>query len=246
MRFYSIANWKECFETNETRKLVNLQWWKKPNKHDGLGFRRMAQQPNRIELYCAWNLIGDIASRSSKDQRGKLIRDGRALTSEDLALMTGFPREIFETAFEFFSRPDMGWLVVSPEVPADSPGTLADSPEKPTTTQGSTVSTESPGTPADSPGGREGRERREEIEERGGDAPPPLAQIPSEHEFLDEFMNDGIPAAFLRKQWAWFEGNNGWLDSQGRLKKYAVIVRNRWTQDRAQWNGTKGRRGPNI
>lgn len=133
MKLYKIASWLEKFETAETKKLTHLKWVPTPNKHDGLGFRRIVAQKNRCELFCAWNLILQVASKGRKDtERGQLIRDGRPLSDEDLAMMTGFPVKIFTDALEFFSSPQMGWLVVEyqqppasagspPEVPAESP-----------------------------------------------------------------------------------------------------------------------------
>jgi len=124
MKSYRIAAWEARFETSETRKLKHLDWWPKPNKHDGLGFRRIAAHPKKIELYCAWNLICDIASKSPKDKRGLLERDGKPLTAEDLSLMTGFPVEIFEEALTFFSDKKQGWLI------CDKSDTSDESPEK--------------------------------------------------------------------------------------------------------------------
>lgn len=126
---YAIAGWDDTFETCETRKLATLRWWPKPNKHDGLGFRRLAAQRERVDLYCAWALIGDIASRTPRPNTGKLLRGNKPLTAEDLALMTGFPKEIFEKAFSFFSSPDQGWLVVlepgQQTAPYSSPGPVS-------------------------------------------------------------------------------------------------------------------------
>ena len=54
---YRIKDWESLYETAETRKLENLRWAAIPNKHDGLGFRRVAQQRNRTELFAAWVLL---------------------------------------------------------------------------------------------------------------------------------------------------------------------------------------------
>jgi uncharacterized phage protein (TIGR02220 family) len=132
MRIYTVANWSEKFETCESRKLSNLTWVATPNKHDGLSFRKMASQKNRCELFSAWNLILQVASKSKKGERGRLIRDGQGLTPDDLSMMTGFPISIFETAFEFFSSPRVGWLIIEdqqlakpPANPGDNAGNLA-------------------------------------------------------------------------------------------------------------------------
>lgn len=267
MKLYSITGWKDNFETSETKKLVNLQWWPKPNKHDGLGFRRVVDSRDRVDLYCAWTLIGDIASRAPKHQRGSLIRNNKPLTADDLALMTGFPKSIFLKAFEFFSLPEQAWLTVT-EFHEQSPGDTAAKSAASIRVEGAPdgepevradvsepVPAESAGVPADHPGGREGREGREGKEGREESAPatlpePQLAHIPTEDEFVAAFMTAGIPDDYLRKQWAWFEGQNEWLDRYGRMKKWQVITRDRWKQDRPMWRNKNGnfrpRSEPNI
>jgi hypothetical protein len=90
----------------------------------------MASQPNSIELYCAWNLICDLASKTTpQDRRGYLERDNIPLSPGDMACCAGFPADMFERALEFFSRPCPGWLCVeSPGTPAESPGESGKSP----------------------------------------------------------------------------------------------------------------------
>ena len=155
MTIYRIANWEASFETYETKKLTHLKWVPVPNKHDGLGFRRLAAQKNRCELFAAWNLILQVASKGRKDiERGMLIRDGRPLTPEDLAIMTGFPEPIFETALEFFSSSVMGWLVFDNQGQGEPAGKTAES----------RMETAEP--PA------EGIEGRNGIEGNGNQAPP--------------------------------------------------------------------------
>ena len=130
MNLYHIKDWQSHFETNETRKLSKLRWWPKPNKHDGLGYRRMASQKNRCELYAAWNLIADIASKTTPtNRRGYLERGGIPLSAEDMGLTTGFPAEIFERALLFFASPEIQWLCVeSAGTPGNVPGTPGNPP----------------------------------------------------------------------------------------------------------------------
>jgi uncharacterized phage protein (TIGR02220 family) len=135
VRLYKIANWEALFETYETKKLAHLKWVPVPNKHDGLGFRRVASQKNRCELFAAWNLILQVASKGRKaTDRGLLQRGGKPLTPDDLAIMTGFPASIFESALEFFSSPRMGWLSVEAQEPtektAEPPVKTAESSEE--------------------------------------------------------------------------------------------------------------------
>jgi hypothetical protein len=109
---YRVKNWDTNFESYETKKLTHLKWVPVPNKHDGLTYRRVAAQKNSCELYTAWTLILQVASKSKKGERGSLIRDQKALNADDLAIMTGFPVKIFQSALEFFSSPEIGWLEV--------------------------------------------------------------------------------------------------------------------------------------
>jgi hypothetical protein len=139
---YRIKDWEMLYETAETRKLENLRWVPLPNKHDGLGFRRLALQKNRSELLASWVLMLQVASKAKRGHRGALVRDGRGLDHEDLALMTGFSAEAFKQALIFFSDSRQGWLVSegaanqppavppaeSPAAPADSPAITGESP----------------------------------------------------------------------------------------------------------------------
>lgn len=120
MKLYKITNWDALFETYETKKLAHLKWVPVPNKHDGLGFRRLAAQKNRCELFAAWNLILQVASRGRRaSERGLLQRGGKPLQPDDLAIMTGFPASVFESALKFFSSPQIGWLSIEDEEPTD-------------------------------------------------------------------------------------------------------------------------------
>ena len=121
---YRICDWDKFYETSETRKLENLRWTPIPNKHDGLGFRRLVAHPKKCELFAAWVLLIQVAARARRGYRGSIERDGQPLTADDLAVMTGFPERIFTYAFEFFAHPKQGWLTVvsgeSARPPADS------------------------------------------------------------------------------------------------------------------------------
>lgn len=127
MPLYKIAGWQTYFETNETRKLDKLRWVPKPNKHDGLGFGRMRAERDKIQLFCAWCLILDVASKTMPaPRRGFLERSGQPLDADDLAYMTGFPSDIFTRALDFFAKSSVGWLEVDKtqagSTSADSPG----------------------------------------------------------------------------------------------------------------------------
>lgn len=142
---YRIRDWDRHFETHDTRKMKRLAWVPIPNKHDGLGYRLLLQQPNGFQHYAAWLLIVQVASKCPN--RGTLADDtGNGLTAEALAAKTGAPANVFAKAFA--ALVEVGWLEavaenlpVRREILPESPGTPGDSP----------------GAPGDSPGRIEGK-----------------------------------------------------------------------------------------
>lgn len=146
---YRIRDWEAHFETTESRKVKGTRWVPVPNKHDGKGYRRIAEHKNAISIFCGWNLILQVASKMPT--RGTLADEDGPLDAEDLAAMTGFPSRIFEQAFAFLSEPRIGWIVQDDGKPANVP-TLPDHPADAT------------GTPADTFAegkGREGQDKEE-------------------------------------------------------------------------------------
>lgn len=123
MTAYRIKDWSR-YETHETRKIKSLSWVPIPNKHDGLSFKRIAMRPDACEIFTAWILILQVASKGDQEQRGLLERDGVPLTPDDLGMMTGYGSGIFEKAYKVLSDVSIGWLEVyneSPDMPGDHP-----------------------------------------------------------------------------------------------------------------------------
>jgi hypothetical protein len=196
-RVFRIVGWNETYETSESRKLKRLLWVAVPNKHDGLGFRRMAKERDHCVLFSAWILIVQIASKGLPEQRGWLLRDGRALDEEDMSLMTGFPAAVFERALKFFSDPKIGWLVT--EGIADKPATSAGDGSRPV------VPPERPAQPATPPGpspdtsGDSAATGREDITGREvGQAPPsPPPEKETDEQWLDR-LQESHPGVDVR------------------------------------------------
>ena len=139
---FRVKDWDKFFETHESRKLKRLSWVPVPNKHDGLGFRTLMGGQNGYEVYAAWVLVLQVASKCPI--RGTLVDDsGRGLTAEDLAIKTGAPVKAYERALPILLK--IGWIEELTETPADDAGTPA----------------RHAGTPADSPVGREGKGREQ-------------------------------------------------------------------------------------
>jgi hypothetical protein len=108
MTTYRIKNWNENFEKAQGRRCVNMTWVALPNKHDGKGYRRVAQHERATDLFTAWVLIVQVASKMPK--RGLLVDEEGPLSAEDLADMTGFPASIFHLAFAALTQSSIGWI----------------------------------------------------------------------------------------------------------------------------------------
>jgi len=105
---YQIKDWDELFEIAQSRRYKRLTWVALPNKHDGAGYRRIARHQKCCEIFTAWILILQVASKQEK--RGLLVNGDGTITAEDLADKTGYPEKIFVLAFEVLSDPKIGWL----------------------------------------------------------------------------------------------------------------------------------------
>lgn len=105
---YSIRGWETYFENSESRKVKTTRFVCVPNKHDGKSYRRLLKHDRATEIFCAWNLILQVASKCPT--RGVLADEDGPLDAEDLHLKTGFPQAIFEIGFEVLSAEDIGWL----------------------------------------------------------------------------------------------------------------------------------------
>jgi hypothetical protein len=188
---YRIKDWDAVYESSESRKLKSTRYVCTPNKHDGKGFGRLALHPQKVELFCAWNLILQVASKCPV--RGVLEdRDG-AITPTDMALKTGFPEAIFTLAYEFFSSGGkLAWLEPLPMRPGESagasgnpPGVPGDSPDAPRTPDFTPISTP----PGDSPGTSRNLGTEEKEERRGENlsksAPGSAGPLTPKQEFWD-------------------------------------------------------------
>ena len=110
MKAYRVKGWAAIYENNRSRTVKELRWVPVPNKFDGEGFKRVMQHDRASDIFAAFILILQVASRCQP--RGTLIRDGRPHDAASLALKTGGRREWFEIALEVLSSPEIGWLEV--------------------------------------------------------------------------------------------------------------------------------------
>ena len=106
---YQIKNWDDNFEVAQGRKCTVMKWCAVPNSHSGNGYLEIAEHPESVKLFCAWNLIVQVASKMKT--RGLLVSDsGKPLTAKQMSRITRYPVEIFELAFEVLCSDDIGWM----------------------------------------------------------------------------------------------------------------------------------------
>ena len=105
---YRVKNWNEFYEKAQTRKCKEMKWVAVPNKLDGAGYAIVAAHPRNCELFTAWILILEVASKMPT--RGLLFKDGKSVGPQDLSRRTRFPEDIFNLAFLVLIEPDIGWL----------------------------------------------------------------------------------------------------------------------------------------
>jgi hypothetical protein len=107
MNAYRIRNWAQNFENNRSKTVAKLSWVPVPNGHDGEGFAVIMAHKDAAEIFAAWILILQIASRCS--ERGVLIREGgRPHDSASLAMRTRASAKWFDKALPILV--EVGWV----------------------------------------------------------------------------------------------------------------------------------------
>ena len=87
---FAVKDWNTLFENAASRKLKGLGWVPIPNGHDSLAYCRMMSRKDGPEIFAAWILIVQLASRCS--ERGILASsDGRPYCPEEMAVKTRGP-----------------------------------------------------------------------------------------------------------------------------------------------------------
>jgi len=120
---FVVKDWDTLFENAASRKLKGLGWVPIPNGHDSLAYCRMMTRKDGPEIFAAWILIVQLASRCS--ERGTLASsDGRAYCPEEMAVKTRGPEKIFTLALPYLVQ--AGWLQATPSL-GESANGLAES-----------------------------------------------------------------------------------------------------------------------
>jgi len=105
---YSVTGWDRHFENSRSRNVQDLAWVPVPNRFDGEKYSLLMQHKQAAQLFSAWILILEVASRCNP--RGTLKRsDGTPHDPASLALKTRAPAAWFELALPFFTK--NRWLV---------------------------------------------------------------------------------------------------------------------------------------
>lgn len=106
---YIIKDWCELQANTDLAKTKAWSWVKVPNRHDGGGYRRVAAHEHAADIFAAWVLMLQVASRCPT--RGVLATAQGPLDSVDLSAKTGFPARIFDIAFTELQHQKIGWLL---------------------------------------------------------------------------------------------------------------------------------------
>ncbi len=96
----AVTDWEENFENSRSRVMKTARWVSMPNRHDGLRYSRMVKHKDGAELFAAWILIVEVASKC--ERRGVLAHsDGSPMTADDLAEITRAPVKWFLKAIPY-------------------------------------------------------------------------------------------------------------------------------------------------
>lgn len=124
MSTYAVSKWGEIYENNRSRVVKDLAWVPIPNKHDGEKYSRLMMRPDAAEIFAAWILILQVASRCQP--RGTLLRSGGTPhDSESLSIKTRVPASWFQKGLPILV--EMGWLTMVAACRHDADITLSPS-----------------------------------------------------------------------------------------------------------------------
>lgn len=110
MKLYRIKDWELHFENNRSKTVGSLRWVPIPNKHDGENFVTIIKSKHGAEIFAAWVLIIQVASKCQP--RGTLMRGNcQPHAPATLSIKTGAPEAWFKLALDFLEE-HTDWLVV--------------------------------------------------------------------------------------------------------------------------------------
>jgi hypothetical protein len=234
---YYIVQWA-LYESADTRKTENMVWYKKRTKLTGLGIGKVMREPypKNMELFGVWTVLETLATQSSPQLRGWLVRDGVPLDFDDMSsLIPTVPAEAFRHACEWFTEHIPGWFK------------LEDFPISQSTA--GKPSGQSPGVvpPAGKPSGQSpARERdRESLErenpERESTPPAVPSGIPEWEEVLSWARLNDVDEKYAQERFHSTTEKHAW-ESNGRVIDWRKRFKRFWTEDKDEWFLQKKRR----
>lgn len=117
MQVYTVARWKELYETRDTRRKARgkLPWVKAPTNFAAEHYAELVEGPGGAARYGVWCAIRGLAALCCEDgwhRDGRLVRDdGSPHDAASIARITRLPREAVEDAIPVLIR--IGWLEIS-------------------------------------------------------------------------------------------------------------------------------------
>jgi hypothetical protein len=127
MKAYHIKDWERDRENSDTRKYVELLWFRNKVKLHGEGLGHTLGCPGKQGpfLYGMFKVIEQIAAGCKP--RGWLVRNGTAMDATRMGNLMRMPARFFDEALKFFSSAPMDWLELA-ELPT-SPVQVPDGQE---------------------------------------------------------------------------------------------------------------------
>lgn len=215
MKLYKIREWAALFENNRSRTVKDLAWVPIPNRHDGENYSLIMAHPKAAEIFAAWVLLLQVASRCQP--RGSLVRDNKKPhTPETLAMKTRAPEKWFVVALEFLEN-QTDWLEIDINYQQDD-----------------TRLTPSRQSPDEEGNGREWKEQNEIVALRARFVKPSLEEVKL-------CMNkSGCPQDQAQHFINYYEAN-GWKVGRNQMKSWPHAVANWSNNNRTQKYGNNSK-----
>ena len=115
MKIYKVRNWEDHYENNRTRELRAMSWIPIPNNHDGDGYTQVMAEKNGLELFGAWIVIVQVASKcgNTAGSRGVLVRgNGTPHDAISISRISRVSENKIQSALDYFST-SLDWLIIS-------------------------------------------------------------------------------------------------------------------------------------
>lgn len=121
MKCWHILRWNDLFENNKSREIETLTYYLQPNKMDGECMGQLRLEPDGWEIYGVFGYLKMLASKSEREMRGWLFRNGSPLTVERMQALTGIPTAKLQRTLDCLSTPPFDWIGyddLPPQTPA--------------------------------------------------------------------------------------------------------------------------------